>query len=747
MRPACSRSSLALLALAAPAAAGQPAGDAVDHDGRRPAALPRRRRPRRRDAADEAARRRLRPRDRAVGGRRRAREDDRKGRKRTQLQGRQPAHLPQGQLGPLRPPRARRADARHRRLLQRHRPRPGWAHAKAPQQSRRKHARTWKPKAREFFKFVKAVGTRYDGTYRDENDGERDPPARLLLVDLQRAQPGRLADAAVGEGQSTVPWSPVMYRELWYYGRAALDQTGHSNDIVLIGETAPLGSNRQQPAVARSTRSASSASSSASTSNGKPYTGSAATQAQVLAAEQDRHVPASRPGRTTRTRRLLAPTVRDTQPRLDHDGQHRRARGAARPASAPTTGRTGAVRPDDADRVRLRDQPARPVQRRLARASRPSTSTSATTSPTRTRGSSRKTQFLLRDVRAGAKRAASGKSTSSSTGSPTSRACSTPTGGPSPPPPAYTLPLRRHRPGHRLRRQRRRAPAGAGCASCRSASQTAGLAAVQAARRRPTSPPSATRSPVTNARGFFEAHRAVPGPGTLARGLGRRSERHRARLARGRRRLRSQDRETSPAPAAFVPLSLMNPACSASGARCRLRCSPARRGIGLDAPRSRSSRTTTSCSSTGPTTQRRALDDIARARRRHGPLARLWNQIAPDPRPRRSARRASTARNPAALRPGAAGTATTTSCAAPGARHEPAASRPRARCPAGRSDCGGSVQTRATCKPDAEPVRAVRPGARHALLRRATPTRTRAAACCRASSAGRSGTSPTSPAG
>ena len=73
-------------------------------------------------------------------------------------------------------------------------------------------------------------------------------PRVALLGDLQRAQPARLADPAV-EGQHART-SPVMYRDLWYYGRAALDVTGHKNDIVLIGETAPLGNTHTSTGVA-----------------------------------------------------------------------------------------------------------------------------------------------------------------------------------------------------------------------------------------------------------------------------------------------------------------------------------------------------------------------------------------------------------------------------------------------------------------------------------------------------------------
>ena len=78
--------------------------------------------------------------------------------------------------------------------------------------------------AREFFKFVKAVGTRYGGNYSRRERGRLQAAARRLLGGLQRAQPARLADPAV-EGRNAL--LADLYRDLWYYGRTALDATGH----------------------------------------------------------------------------------------------------------------------------------------------------------------------------------------------------------------------------------------------------------------------------------------------------------------------------------------------------------------------------------------------------------------------------------------------------------------------------------------------------------------------------------------
>ena len=103
--------------------------------------------------------------------------------------------------------------------------------------------------------------------------------AGRLLVDLERAEPGRLADAAAGPRAPAGRWSsgsPTLYRGLVDAACAALAATGHADDTILVGETAPEGpdrkglprcsaSRRRASAPARSSRCTSSASSTAST--------------------------------------------------------------------------------------------------------------------------------------------------------------------------------------------------------------------------------------------------------------------------------------------------------------------------------------------------------------------------------------------------------------------------------------------------------------------------------------------------
>jgi hypothetical protein len=118
-------------------------------------------------------------------------------------------------------------------------PGPKWGHEKSPDVANR---RTWKPKAREFGKFVQAVGRRYSGAYRDENQDRQALP-RVTWWGLfnEPNQGGWLTPQAQRTKRGALPTSPILYRELLVESAAALLRTGHADDLVLWGETAPLG--------------------------------------------------------------------------------------------------------------------------------------------------------------------------------------------------------------------------------------------------------------------------------------------------------------------------------------------------------------------------------------------------------------------------------------------------------------------------------------------------------------------------
>jgi hypothetical protein len=123
-------------------------------------------------------------------------------------------------------------------------PGPAWAHGKPPKKNNAQRA-TWKPKPAAFKQFVQAVGRRYDGTYRDEN-GSRGALPRVKFWSLwnEPNQAGWLSPQWERRGGAIVPASPALYRKLHQYGYKGLLATGHrvDTDIILMGETAPLGS-------------------------------------------------------------------------------------------------------------------------------------------------------------------------------------------------------------------------------------------------------------------------------------------------------------------------------------------------------------------------------------------------------------------------------------------------------------------------------------------------------------------------
>ncbi len=123
-------------------------------------------------------------------------------------------------------------------------PGPAWAHAKKPKGSTALQT-TFKPRAREFKLFVTALGKRFSGTYRDEN-GSRSVLPRVTMWSLwnEPNQGGWLSPQWEQRGGQTVPASPALFRKLHQAGYAGLVAAGHriDNSIILLGETAPLGS-------------------------------------------------------------------------------------------------------------------------------------------------------------------------------------------------------------------------------------------------------------------------------------------------------------------------------------------------------------------------------------------------------------------------------------------------------------------------------------------------------------------------
>jgi hypothetical protein len=102
----------------------------------------------------------------------------------------------------------------------------------------------WNPSAREFGYFVKAVGTRYDGSYRPRGQSTPLPRINFWSIWNEPDYGYDLAPQGVGAHQSTEN-SPRLYRGLVDAAWGALQATGHRTrtDTILFGELTARGNN------------------------------------------------------------------------------------------------------------------------------------------------------------------------------------------------------------------------------------------------------------------------------------------------------------------------------------------------------------------------------------------------------------------------------------------------------------------------------------------------------------------------
>ena len=97
---------------------------------------------------------------------------------------------------------------------------------------------TYDPSAEEFGAFVRAVGTRYSGSYNGL------PRVASWGLWNEPNQPGWLTPQWVPDPRAPSRWvehAPGLYRGLADAAYAALAATGHGSDTILVGETAPKG--------------------------------------------------------------------------------------------------------------------------------------------------------------------------------------------------------------------------------------------------------------------------------------------------------------------------------------------------------------------------------------------------------------------------------------------------------------------------------------------------------------------------
>jgi hypothetical protein len=99
--------------------------------------------------------------------------------------------------------------------------------------------RTWLPDAREFGLFMRALGTRYSGTYIPPGQTKPLPHVGFWAIWNEPNFGEDLAPQAI-EG-SRVSVAPMMFRNLVNQGWSALQATGHTGDTIIIGELAARG--------------------------------------------------------------------------------------------------------------------------------------------------------------------------------------------------------------------------------------------------------------------------------------------------------------------------------------------------------------------------------------------------------------------------------------------------------------------------------------------------------------------------
>ena len=335
--------ALGLSALLAPAAQASPAQTSImmDDDLLR---LSRRQHRGGDPDAHEDARRRHRARDRAVEGRRGERApvqvrdrqaarcgEDARAHAGPALPGGEPEDLPAPQLGPLRQPRQGGPEHRHQDLLQHHGPRAGVGARDAAEGQR---PATFDLQAQGGG--VQAVRDRgRQALRRDVPRRERqprDPPARELLVAVERAQPGRLAVAAVGAARQPdgpgfagdlPPAAPVRLP------RPARERPPHRHATSSSWARRPRSARMRRPRSRRCARRCSCARSRASSPTGRPYTGRAASLRSCgdFAARGPLHANGYAHHPYTKN---VPPNGRRPESRLADDGEHLEPRHAAR---------------------------------------------------------------------------------------------------------------------------------------------------------------------------------------------------------------------------------------------------------------------------------------------------------------------------------------------------------------------------------------------------------------------------------
>lgn len=116
-------------------------------------------------------------------------------------------------------------------------PSPLWANERAPRED---IVETFEPSDVEYSAFVVAVGRRYSGTWPATGGGTL-PRVSYWSVWNEPNQSGWLTPQWSADSRTAFARGASLYRELLDGAWAALQATGHGEDTILIGETAPKG--------------------------------------------------------------------------------------------------------------------------------------------------------------------------------------------------------------------------------------------------------------------------------------------------------------------------------------------------------------------------------------------------------------------------------------------------------------------------------------------------------------------------
>jgi hypothetical protein len=102
-----------------------------------------------------------------------------------------------------------------------------------------------RPRASAYKQFVTALGKRYSGTYVDEDQDQTRLPA---VGQWTMWNEPNLSSWLYPQTVRRRPVGASLYRSLVYAGTAALRATGHRRNLILVGETAPIGGNSRNTA-------------------------------------------------------------------------------------------------------------------------------------------------------------------------------------------------------------------------------------------------------------------------------------------------------------------------------------------------------------------------------------------------------------------------------------------------------------------------------------------------------------------